>query len=255
MNEPQGDTIMDLNSLLYRRASESGQQENTCGMARKKTAWGLAALLAAAIAGCATPDDYKHAFDESRALRQNTHAVALPFAQTRQAVVSTFIKDGFNISQAQPDLVTATRTIRDSKDEELSYVVSATAAIAPNDDAHTQVSLSANQQTVLHRATHDWFHLLWVVPLFPYATEYQTVVRSESTVEDHKVYGSFFSDLDKAAVSLKAANAAAVPDAPAATNVPAPASGVPVPAAAQAATSPLGPARGRPAINDSAGAK
>jgi hypothetical protein len=171
------------------------------------------ALVAALVAGCATPDEYKHAFDESRALHQNTHSVTLPLAQARQAVVSTFIKDGFNITQAHSDLVTATRTIKDSKDEELSYVVSATAAIAASGDGHTLVALSANQQTVLHRATHDWFHLLWVVPLFPYATEYQTVVRSESTVDDTKFYGSFFSELDRVAASVKAESGAELPDA------------------------------------------
>ena len=144
------------------------------------------ALVLSALAGCATHDEYKQAFNESRALHRNTHTVQLPPTQARQAVVSTFIKNGFNITQAQPDLVTATRTIQDSQDAELSYVVNATAAIAPKDDADSLVSLSANQQTVLHRATHDWFHLLWVVPLFPYATEYQTVVRSESTVDDPK---------------------------------------------------------------------
>jgi hypothetical protein len=144
---------------------------------------------------------------------QNTRSVTLPLAEARQAVVSTFIKDGFNITQAHSDLVTATRTIKESKDEELSYVVSATAAIAASGDGHTLVALSADQQTVLHRATHDWFHLLWVVPLFPYATEYQTVVRSESTVDDPKFYGSFFSELDRVAASVKAESGAEFPDA------------------------------------------
>ena len=144
---------------------------------------------------------------------QNTRSVTLPLAEARQAVVSTFIKDGFNITQAHSDLVTATRTIKESKDEELSYVVSATAAIAASGDGHTLVALSVDQQTVLHRATHDWFHLLWVVPLFPYATEYQTVVRSESTVDDPKFYGSFFSELDRVAASVKAESGAEFPDA------------------------------------------
>jgi hypothetical protein len=76
------------------------------------------------------------------------------------------------------------------------------------------VTLSASQQTILHRKWHTWWHLLWIIPLFPTGTEYQTIVTKEGNITDAAFYNDFFAALEKNIAEKKS-----VPDVKPASDV------------------------------------
>jgi hypothetical protein len=67
---------------------------------------------------------------------------------------------------------------------------------------------------ILHRATTTWWHLLWIIPIIPTGTEYQTLAIKEGNVTDPGFYTGFFNSLKIAvtkhdlAVKVAAAQAA-----------------------------------------------
>ncbi|MGH8457436.1 MAG: hypothetical protein ACRETE_10650, partial [Stenotrophobium sp.] len=178
----------------------------------------LVAGILVLLAGCAASGDYRKAFDEAKSLHGNSQVYAAPADRAQRAVIGAYIKNGFTIKQAQQDVITAERTIQDSGDADMSYIITSSAVVAPLDVNSTSVSLSANQQSVLHRKTYDWWHLLWIIPLFPVGTEYQTVVTSESTVDDPAFYSGFLKELNKTLPPEKPA-AVSAPASPAAVGM------------------------------------
>jgi hypothetical protein len=162
-------------------------------------------LLAAAVAaialtaGCAGDNGYQKAFSSDSALVGNHHTFKAFEDQTFRTVKVTLVRQGFTIEQADPSsgLIKAVRNLQDPSDENISYNINATADVSADGDSSI-VTLAASQQTVLHREWHDWWHLLWIIPLFPTGTEYQTVVTKEGNVTDIAFYNDFFANVQKA---------------------------------------------------------
>ncbi|MGH8460926.1 MAG: hypothetical protein ACRESS_04920 [Stenotrophobium sp.] len=175
----------------------------------------MSVLVTTLLAGCAS-SDYRQAFNEANSLQGNSRVYAATEDRAQGAVIGTYVKSGFTIKSAGQNVVTAERTIQDKGDTDVSYLITSSAVVAPLDADSSSVSLSASQQTVLHRKSYDWWHLLWIIPLFPVGTEYQTVVTSESTVDDPAFYTGFLNDLGKTLPPLKAAeNGTPIPPPPA----------------------------------------
>jgi hypothetical protein len=102
--------------------------------------------------------------------------------------------------------------MQDQKNKEYSYDIHVSADISDEVGSQTVVSLAASQQTVFHRSTYTWWHLLWMIPLFPTGVEYQTLVVKEGNITDPSFYADFFNAL-KVAVAKhdSAVKAAAKP--------------------------------------------
>lgn len=150
------------------------------------------------LLGCAeATGGYRKAFSGEAAPGERAMIWA-PRPKVWDAVQKTLVKQGFLVQQADPStgLIKATRDMEDPKNPLVSYVVNAVVTISPGQSADaTEVRMAANQQTVLHRKWHDWWHLLWIVPVIPTGTEYQTVVTHEGDVKAPSFYGDFFDAL------------------------------------------------------------
>jgi hypothetical protein len=219
-------------------------------LARQLSAAAAVALL---VAGCADQTGYQKAFSEKAALIGNSHSVSAPADLSFRTTKVVLVRQGFTIEQADMNsgLIKAVRDLQDPDDQNVSYNITATADVTGGAaGGDTVVTLSASQQTVLHREWRDWWHLLWIIPLFPIGTEYQTVVTKEGNITDVAFYQDFFNQIDK--TLEKPVEAAAPPFAPAAATADAaaptvaPADATAAPAASAPAATPPAAASGSP---------
>jgi hypothetical protein len=149
------------------------------------------------LIGCATQQEYQKAFDSQHSLTQNQ----CTFTQSSDSIFmiakQVFIQQGFTIESAdlKSGIIKAVRNMQDKENEEFSYNIHASVDISEEAGAQSTVSLAASQQTVLHRSTTTWWHLLWILPIIPTGTEYQTLVVKEGNITDPGFYTDFFNSL------------------------------------------------------------
>jgi hypothetical protein len=172
----------------------------------------LVALLT--LNGCAgNQQGYQKAFDSQSSLTKNQ----LTFSQSSDSlfkmVKQTFIQQGFIIENAdqKSGIVKAVRNMEDKNDPEISYTIHVSTDITEVASTETNISLAASQQTILHRTTTTWWHLLWILPIIPTGTEYQTLVVKEGNITESGFYTDFFNSLSIAVAKHElAVKAAAV---------------------------------------------
>jgi flagellar biosynthesis GTPase FlhF len=176
----------------------------------------LVLLSMMAMAGCAgNQQGYQKAFDTQYSLTQNQAAFSQSSETIFKIIKQTFTQQGFTIESAdlKSGVVKAVRNMDDKNDPEISYNIHVSADISEVAGAETSVSLAASQQTILHRSTTTWWHLLWILPIIPTGTEYQTLVIREGNITDPAFYTDFFNSLKvsvtKYEVAVKAAAAKA----------------------------------------------
>jgi hypothetical protein len=174
------------------------------------------------LSGCASQTGYNSAFANSTALAGNSRRFSATPDQTFKTVKITLVQQGFTIEQtdAANGLIKGARALEDAKDKKISYLITTSIDVsgAPSGDA-TVVTASASQQTVLHKDSEKYFHLLGLVPI-PTGKNYQTIVRKEGNITDASFYKDLFtaveSNLPKApAVATFAVPASVVTAAPA----------------------------------------
>ena len=170
-----------------------------------------------ALTGCANNQQaYQKAFDSQHSLTQNQCTFTQPPENIFKITKQVFIQQGFTIESAdlKSGIVKAVRNMQDKENPEISYNISASADISEVTGSETNVSLASSQQTILHRASTTWWHLLWILPIIPTGTEYQTLVIKEGNITDPGYYSDFFNSLRIAvtkydlAVKIAAAKAA-----------------------------------------------
>ncbi len=153
------------------------------------------------LAACSSSHPYNGAFRDLNGTSGNGKLVSasenLAFSASKQTLVS----HGFLIDASQTSLengiILASRKMQDSQDSEVSYEITATVNLLPKDSQSTFVALSANEKKIRYQKERIWWHLLWIIPLFPVGTEYHTVERPENTVTDPAFYNDFFTTLDQ----------------------------------------------------------
>ncbi len=158
------------------------------------------------VAACSSSTPYNGAFRDMNGSAGNGKLVSYPentvFNASKQALVS----HGFIIDASQTSLdnglILANRKMQDTSDSEVSYEISATVNLLPKDGNATFVALSANEKKIRYQKERIWWHLLWIIPLFPIGTEYHTVERPENTVTDQSFYNDFFTSLDQTLRSI-----------------------------------------------------
>lgn len=174
-------------------------------------------LAVTVLTGCATNQHYNAAFSNQTALTQNQCSLRQPCDAVFKIAKQTMIQQGFTIESAdiKTGVIKAVRNLQDKDNSEISYNINASMDVSENVGGETNVSLAASQQTILHRSTTTWWHLLWIIPLIPTGTEYQTLVIREGNITEPVFYADFFNNLKVAvtkydqAVKAAAAKAAA----------------------------------------------
>jgi hypothetical protein len=148
------------------------------------------------LTGCAgNQQEYQKAFDSQHSLTQNQFAFTQSSDSIFKIVKQTFVQQGFTIENAdlKSGIVKAVRNMQDRENPDISYNIHASADISEVVGTGTNISMSASQQTILHRATTTWWHLLWIFPVIPTGTEYQTLVVKEGNITDPGFYTDFFN--------------------------------------------------------------
>ena len=145
-----------------------------------------------------TPPAYEGAFDQTQApggapeqIKGNTESVF-------KTVKWVLVKQGFQIQKVDQmaGTVIAERDYVDPDDKEKSYLIDVNVAVQDGIAKGTSmVAISATQNTLLHTKEHTWWHLLWIFPIIPTGTVYQTVNTGEGTVTDRNFYENFYRQI------------------------------------------------------------
>lgn len=172
------------------------------------------ACLFLLVSGCATPTTEDHAFSEQSKIKGNSDSIPASMDVTWGSVLEVMAERGWLIQQAdtKSHVILATKEIRDEDDKDISHSLSATVTLVSVSEQITHVIAAANETTELHKESHDWWHLLWLIPIFPTGTEYTTVVVNRDTVHNPQLYQDFFDAVTKRCDEKKAsANPASAP--------------------------------------------
>ncbi len=168
------------------------------------------------LTGCGgNQQGYQKAFDSQSSLTQNQCSLNQSCDTVFKIAKQTFTQQGFTIESAdiKSGIIKAVRNMQDTKDPEISYNIHISADISEIIGSETNISIAASQQTILHRSTTTWWHLLWILPIIPTGTEYQTLVVKEGNITEPSFYTDFFNALkiatSKYDVAVKAAAAKA----------------------------------------------
>ena len=179
-----------------------------------QVAAGGLALMCVLLANCSSePPHYEKAFSHSQQVKGNTETIAASMDETWGAVLEVLAQQGFLIQQADANsrIISTTREIRSQDDEDMSHSVTATVTLLAAGDQLTRVMVAANQTTELHKKNYVWWHLLWVIPLFPVGSEYTTVVVERDTVHGPQFYSDFFDAVKRRGEEHKQAAPVPVP--------------------------------------------
>jgi len=149
--------------------------------------------------GCASTASYEGAFSSSQQIQESSEFIPAPVDTIWSAVLEILSQQGFVVQQVDTKsrIILANRHIRDSKDEDLSYTLTATLTLVPSTDQITRVMIAANQTTELHKKEYRWWKLLWLIPLIPTGTDYTTVVVNRDIVRSNQFYHDFFTAVMK----------------------------------------------------------
>ena len=163
-------------------------------------------LFVLLVVGCSSePPHYEGAFSASQQVKGNSESISAPMDTAWGAILEVLSQQGFLIQQAdsKSHIILANREMRSKEDKDLSHTVAATVTLLPSSDQLTRVMVAANQTTELHKKSYTWWHLLWIIPVFPTGTEYTTVVVERDTVRSPQFYSDFFGAVKKSAEEKK----------------------------------------------------
>ncbi len=159
------------------------------------------------LAGCGSEPSYRQAFNSSEQIQGNTESLSASQDRAWAAALRVLSQQGFMVRSADKAnaIILADREMTDQNDKDISYQITSTVTFVPLGEGITQVSLAANQTTELHRKEYVWWHLLWLIPIFPIGSEYNSVVTQRGTVQNPEFYSGFFDNL-KALLKDRTAN-------------------------------------------------
>jgi len=162
-------------------------------------------IAAAGVFGCATTGDHQQAFSSRTALTGNTEYLELDAKQTLTASKSVLIKQGFSIDSidAGSGMFKANRKFQDPDDKEYAYNIFVSGLVVEDAPERTIMTLSATQQTIVHKEYTTWWKLLWMIPIFPVETRYETVVVKEGNIEEKNFYTDFFAAVKSQGGAMK----------------------------------------------------
>ncbi|MHB1287580.1 MAG: hypothetical protein ACYCYP_13710, partial [Leptospirales bacterium] len=167
----------------------------------KKVLVGVMLVLGVAVAGCSSgPAPYSGAFDEAGAPAGAPKTFTASQKEVFQVSRWVLIRQGFSIQKNDEadGIVSGSRDIPDQNEPEKVYSINTMIAVTEGETPGTSlVTISANESSVLHEKHHTWWHLLWLIPIFPTGTVYQTIPRGSGSISDPNFYQSFYTDIGK----------------------------------------------------------
>jgi hypothetical protein len=155
------------------------------GMLRLSALAGILVLV-----GCGGHTGYEKAFSAQSALAGNSHEFDAGADQLFRAVKVTLVQQGFTIEQVDvaAGLIKAIRSLQDPKRSAYAYLITASVDVTGQPSGRsTTVTVAASQQTVLHKDSEKYFHLLGLVPI-PTGRVHQTVVTKEGNIDTAAFY-------------------------------------------------------------------
>ncbi|MHB8348593.1 MAG: hypothetical protein ACYDHM_15890 [Acidiferrobacterales bacterium] len=159
-----------------------------------RSARGSAILAATALAGCATTPQYGQMFAGKPALG-NVHIYAASRRDTHTAVLNALATRDFQVKGEKGGIITAVNDYKTHAGSDKTYQITARIYVQKIAPEKTQVSLTAAQKTVVYQEWHTWWHLLWIVPIFPTGTQYKTTTADSGAITNKTFYSGFFSDV------------------------------------------------------------
>jgi hypothetical protein len=164
----------------------------------------VAAALAG-LAGCTGPRGVDKALSDEKAktpvAQGNSRSFDAPVELALRVVAGTFVQKGFAIEQADSTMgfIKASRNMPDPKDKNTNYHITATAYVnGQHSGRESLVTLTASEQTVLHRSGHSWATIPLPIPIpIPTGRTYETVVTGEEDIKGKDFYNDFFAALQQ----------------------------------------------------------
>jgi len=161
--------------------------------------------LFVAVGGCASASSFEQAFSDSAQVKGNSELIPTSLEKAWSSTLDIASQHGFLVQQTdlKNHIILATKQLQDEKDKEISYTVNASVTFVPVGDEITRVTVAADKTTELHRKQYQWWHLLWLIPIFPVGTEYTTAVVDRDTIRSPQFYQKFFDGLNKSCCTEK----------------------------------------------------
>lgn len=156
-------------------------------------------LFTLSVTACSsTGNVYDGAFSSAQAPAGAPETVQGDESSVLKSVKWVLVKQGFVIQKNDPvaGTVVAERDYVDPSETDKSYLIDVNVAVQEsNAKGSSMVAMSATQNTILHTKEHTWWHLLWILPIIPTGTVYETVATGEGTVGDKAFYSHFYDQL------------------------------------------------------------
>lgn len=154
----------------------------------------LVVLAAVGLAGCATGPRYSQLFAGQPALG-NIHVFASSRQAVHAAVLNALAARDFQVERDRSGRIVAVDNYKTRPKSEKTYVVTADINIENVGFHKTEVAVAASQKTVVHQEWHTWWHLLFIIPIFPTSTHYKNTTTDTSAITSKVFYRNLFSDI------------------------------------------------------------
>lgn len=166
-------------------------------------------IASACLAACGGPRSLDKALADEKGktpvAQGNSQRFDAPMELTLRVVAGTLVQKGFAIEQADSSMgfIKASRKMPDPKNENVNYHISATAYVSAQQGGRASlVTLSASQETVLHRSGHSWTTVPFIIPIpIPTGKTYETVVTGEGGLKAETFYRDFFTAVQQGLAS------------------------------------------------------
>lgn len=162
---------------------------------RRNVPTSVIVICGLAVVACSTTPAYEEAFSNHHQVQGSVESLPASVDVAWTSALEVLAQQGFLVQQAdaKSHIILANREIRDTKDQDMSYTVSATLTFVPQSEQITRVLIAANQTTEMHKKEYRWWKLFWLIPLFPTGSDYTTVVVNRDTVRSPQFYRDFFN--------------------------------------------------------------
>src|SRR5665213_2165446 len=99
------------------------------------------------LGGCASAPSYEDAFSAGQQVHGSMESIPAPMARTWGEAMGLLAQQGFIVQQAdeKSHIILMSRELRDQKDKDFSYTITATLTFVPLSDQITRVVVAANQ--------------------------------------------------------------------------------------------------------------
>ena len=157
-------------------------------------------LICLGLSACAGTPSYERAFSSDKQM-DNSRIYNADIDAMRAVVEQTLASRGFRIEQVQGHHIKAIKRYKDDAGSDQVATITGDIGLIEVDDARTQVSIVADQKTVLHKTERTYFMLL-IIPI-PTGKQHKVVTLDNGTIENEAFYSDFFNALRSRVESAK----------------------------------------------------